>query len=237
MTAIEPPSDDRPTLSAQVAQHLLELIDRDQLRAGDRVPSEVQIGRDLQVSRGSVREAYRTLAALGILDIETGRKPRLRPLDARALTKIFDYAVNTAQVTPAHVSQMRRAIESQTAQLAARFASAAQRRRLRELMQQMRASGPDHTERAAGDSAIHALIAQASGNPLHLLLLSALQPPPESRTATGWDRVLDGLEVLVGCICAGDAIGAAAAMSFQFDASLLPAERRTDPGGGAPDAH
>ena len=62
---------DKPTLSAQVAHHLLDLITRERLRPGDAVPSEVQICRELGVSRGSVREAYRTLAALGMLEIET----------------------------------------------------------------------------------------------------------------------------------------------------------------------
>jgi len=75
---------ERPTLSAQVARHILALIQREQLRPGDIVPSEVQIVRDLQASRGSVREAYRTLAALGILDIEAGRRPRLHAIDPNA---------------------------------------------------------------------------------------------------------------------------------------------------------
>ena len=61
---------DKPTLSSQVAQHLLDLITRERLRPGDEVPSEIQICRDLEVSRGSVREAYRSLAA--------ARRPRDR---------------------------------------------------------------------------------------------------------------------------------------------------------------
>ena len=47
-------SIERPTLSAQVARHLLSLINSEKLRPGDPVPSEVKIGLDLQVSRGSV---------------------------------------------------------------------------------------------------------------------------------------------------------------------------------------
>ena len=54
------PTLQRPTLSAQVARHLLDLIAREGLKPGDTAPSEVQICRDLEVSRGSVREAYRT---------------------------------------------------------------------------------------------------------------------------------------------------------------------------------
>jgi GntR family transcriptional regulator, transcriptional repressor for pyruvate dehydrogenase complex len=217
---------ERPTLSAEVARHLLDLVSRERLRPGAFVPSEIQIGRELQVSRGSVREAYRTLAALGILEIESGRKPRLRAIDSKALAQVFDYAVNTAQVSLAQVQQTRRAIELQTAPLAARYATEAHRRVLRELLAEMRAAGSDRARRMASDSAIHSLIAQASGNPLNGLVLSALRSPVEasSRRQSDDDRsdsqllcLIDAHEDVVESICAGDEAGAAAAMTRLFD--------------------
>lgn len=226
---------EKPTLSAQVARHLLDLVNRNGLRPGDRVPSEVQIGKDLQVSRGSVREAYRTLAALGILEIESGRRPRLRPIDPKALAQVFDYALNTAQVDVAHVIETRRAIELQTAQLAARYASEAQRRALRELVAQMRSAGDDHARRVASDMAIHELIAEASGNPLNSLLLTALRTPVEassrihfadSRSNSEIIRVIDAHEAVVESICTGDAVGAVSAMSYHFDISIVRVKRQ-----------
>ncbi len=230
---------ERPTLSSQVARHLLELVNREQLRPGDQVPSEVKIGRDLRVSRGSVREAYRTLAALGILEIEGGRKPRLRPIDPKALTQVFDYALNTAQVSVAHVTETRRAIELQTAQLAARFATEAQCRTLRELVAQMRSAGTDHARRVASDMAIHTVIAEASGNPLNSLLLSALRSPVEASSRMHFDdkrseseliRVIDAHDAVVERICAGDSMGAASAMSYHFDISIITVKRQNERG-------
>ena len=232
---------ERPTLSAQVARHLLELVNRERLRPGDQVPSEVQIGRDLQVSRGSVREAYRTLAALGILEIESGRRPRLRPIDPRVLAQVFDYALNTSQVEIAHVIETRRAIELQTAQLAARYATDAQRRTLRELVAHMRSSGTDHARRVASDTAIHTVIAEASGNPLNSLLLHALRSPVEASSRIHFDdtrteselvRVIDAHDAVVERICAGDSMGAVSAMSYHFDLSILRVKRPED--GSAP---
>ena len=227
---------ERPTLSAQVARHLLELINRAQLRPGDTVPSEVQIGKDLQVSRGSVREAYRTLSALGILEIEGGRKPRLRALDPSVLAQVFDYALKTAQVNVAHALETRRALELQTAQLAARYASDAQRRLLRELVEQMRSAGADHARRVAADMAIHSVVAEASGNPLNALLLGALRSPVEassrmhladSRAEAEIQRVIDAHDAVVARIVEGDAVGAAAAMSYHFDLALVNVQRQT----------
>jgi GntR family transcriptional regulator, transcriptional repressor for pyruvate dehydrogenase complex len=225
---------ERPTLSSHVARHLLELVNREQLRPGDRVPSEVQIGRDLQVSRGSVREAYRTLAALGIIEIESGRRPRLRSIDPRVLGQVFDYALNTAQVTVAHVSETRRAIELQTAQLAARYATEAQRSALRELVAQMRSAGSDHACRVASDAAIHTLIAVASGNPLNSLLLNALRTPLEASARIHFDdsrhesemlRLIDAHDAVVERVCAGDSVGAVSAMSYHFDCSIVRVKR------------
>lgn len=228
---------ERPTLSAQVARHLLDLVKREHLRPGHRVPSEVQIGRDLKVSRGSVREAYRALAALGILEIESGRRPRLRPIDPRVLAQVFDYALNTAQVDVAHVVETRRAIELQTAQLAARYATEMQRCALRGLLAEMRAAGTDYARRVASDMAIHTVIAEASGNPLNTLLLNALRSPlrdssrirlDETRTESELNRDIDAHESLVERICAGDSMGAVAAMSYHFDIAMLRIKRQED---------
>lgn len=233
-TIVPIPTLERPTLSAQVARHLLAMVNREQLRPGDTVPSEVQIGLDLKVSRGSVREAYRTLAALGILEIEGGRRPRLKAIDPQVLAQVFDYALNTAQVSVAHVIETRRAIELQTAQLAARYATPAQRQMLRDLVAQMRAAGSDHTRRVACDTAIHTVIAEASGNPLNSILLAALRTPVEASSRIHFDdrrseteliRVIDAHDAVVERICAGDAMGAVSAMSYHFDISIVHVAR------------
>ncbi|MBL0148231.1 MAG: FadR family transcriptional regulator [Ideonella sp.] len=226
---------DKPTLSAQVARHLIALVANQQMRPGDAVPSEIQIGLDLKISRGSVREAYRTLAALGILEIAGGRKPRLRTIDASVLAQVFDYALTTEQVTVAHALETRRALELQTAQLAARYASDEQRQTLRELVAQMRAAGADHAHRVAADLAIHSVIAEASANPLNSLLLGALQAPREAssrmhladtRSAVELTRVIDAHEAVVERICAGDAVGATSAMSYHFDLAMVHVQRQ-----------
>ncbi|MCY4754234.1 FadR/GntR family transcriptional regulator [Pelomonas aquatica] len=224
-----------PQLSAQVARNLLALVSREHLRPGDAVPSELQIGKELGISRGSVREAYRSLAALGILEIGSGRRPRLKAIDAQVLIQFFDYALNTAQVTLAHVLETRRALEIQAAQLAARYATEAQRLTLRQLAAQMRSAGADHARRVASDMAIHAVIAEASGNPLNCLLLGALQSPLEessrmhlhdSRSAMEITRVVDAHDAVVERICAADPMGAASAMSYHFDLALVHVERQ-----------
>jgi GntR family transcriptional repressor for pyruvate dehydrogenase complex len=225
------PTLQKPTLSAQVARHLLDLVAKEGLRPGDFVPSEIQIGKTLQVSRGSVREAYRSLAALGILEIESGRRPRLQSMNAAVLAQVFGYALSTAQLNPTHVIETRRAIEVQGAQLAARNVTDAQKATLRGLVAQLRSAlgDLDHARRLAVDMAIHTTLAEASRNPLNPLLLAALRAPFEQVMAIDHSsrrgepelmRIVDVHDAIVERVCTGDAVGAGAAMAMHFDLSI-----------------
>jgi GntR family transcriptional regulator, transcriptional repressor for pyruvate dehydrogenase complex len=60
------------TLSNRVVQYIVEYIRERQLQSGDRMPSEVQISTDLKISRGIVREAFRSLSAACILEVGAG---------------------------------------------------------------------------------------------------------------------------------------------------------------------
>ena len=225
------PTLQKPTLSAQVARHVLDHIAQQGLRPGDLVPSEVQICKTLQVSRGSVREAYRTLAALGILEIESGRRPRLQSMSAHVLAQVFGYALSTAQLNPTHVIETRRAIEVQGAQLAARNVTDAQRITLKDLVGQMRSAvgDRDHARRVTADMAIHTTLAEASCNPLNPMLLAALRAPLEQvmsidlgsrRSEAELIRIVDAHEVIVDHVCSGNAVGAGNAMAMHFDLSV-----------------
>ena len=56
------------SLSEQIAQHLGQLIITGELKAGDRI-QELRVANELNVSRGSVREAYLILARRYLIDI------------------------------------------------------------------------------------------------------------------------------------------------------------------------
>lgn len=62
-----------PPLSQLVAQQLRELIFKDQrFSPGDRIPNERSLAKELGVSRASLREAIKILAANGVLVIRRG---------------------------------------------------------------------------------------------------------------------------------------------------------------------
>jgi DNA-binding FadR family transcriptional regulator len=240
------PSAGQGPVSAQVARHLLEMVERERLLPGDGVPSEIQLAKDLGFSRGSVREAYRTLAALGILNIENGKRPRLQAIRAEGLGQVFGYALTIAQVSQRHVIDTRRGIEVHGAQQAAKHVNAAQKSRLLAYLDEMRESllDGDTRRRIVADIGIHNTLAEASGNPLNVLLLGALRTPVEQsmaidlgtrRSAAELSRIVDAHALIVERVCAGDAVGAGAAMTAHFDLSLASMPRAV-PGTGEPAA-
>jgi GntR family transcriptional regulator, transcriptional repressor for pyruvate dehydrogenase complex len=215
---------------AHVAKHILSLIKGQPLHLGDPIPSEVQTARELGVSRGSVREAYRSLSAVGIIDVGAGRVPRLQSLDSAVFARLIDYALTTAQVDRLNILETRRAIGMQCANLAARYATSEQRLRLSELLANLHGAGASVSDQSVIEEQIHLLIASSAGNPLNEMLLRALWASNSSQHDLGEHqghrssgRIYDSYSNLIDRVCAGDGVGASAAMSVYFDIKLKTA--------------
>jgi GntR family transcriptional repressor for pyruvate dehydrogenase complex len=93
---------------------------RDQgLQVGDTLPSEGAFAQMTGASRTIVREAFRSLSALTLIDIGNGRRARVAAPKADVLALITDHAVHTDQVTIQQIFDVRRTIERRTVALAA----------------------------------------------------------------------------------------------------------------------
>ncbi|WP_433443177.1 FadR/GntR family transcriptional regulator [Nonomuraea sp. CA-141351] len=68
----------RTPLPDVIAEQLLAEIDSGALRPGDRLPSEPELARQLQVGRSSLREAIRKLHTLGVVEVVRGRGTYVR---------------------------------------------------------------------------------------------------------------------------------------------------------------
>ena len=71
------------------------------LEPGDVLPSENAFALELGVSRAVVREAFRSMAALRLIDIGNGRRARVSTVDAGALALLLDHVVHTDQINSA----------------------------------------------------------------------------------------------------------------------------------------
>ena len=65
---------ERKNLAQQTAERLYSRIVLEKgLTAGEKLPNEVELARELGVSRATLREAIRTLTAQGVLEVRRGK--------------------------------------------------------------------------------------------------------------------------------------------------------------------
>ena len=145
------PLTDKPeSLTQIVYQTLRDAIISKRLPPGERV-SEASLARQLRVSKTPVREALLRLHAIGLVEADGGRGGRIVRPSAELIR---------------HTYEVRGALESLAARLAAERATPAQRRQLLELAAASLAAAQDQDLDGfrRHDEAFHDVLAAASAN-------------------------------------------------------------------------
>ena len=195
-------------------------------RPGTTLPGEAALALQFGVSRGIMREALSALAALGVVDVGAGRRPRVGAVDPTVLGLVLDHAVHTDQISIQQIYDVRRTIEMRTAALAARLRSAEEAAALQALADAMRAAFATPLAVMEHDIALHQAIARAGRNPLFMLIVDSFQVVMRKTWMIGWTgRASDAermgsIEIhgaLAAAIAAQDAAAAEAAMADHFD--------------------
>lgn len=211
------------------------------LRVGDTLPGEAHFAVSLGVSRAVMREAFGALAALRLIDVGNGRKPRVAAIDGSVIASSLDHAVSTAQITVPEVWDVRRTIEVRTAALAAECRTAAEAEQIVALADAMAGAMDDFPAMSRHDIAFHEAIARASHNALFVQIVSSFAPLMEVAVPAAWhtrgtyDRrhlMIERHHAVAHAIMRGDPDAAAAAMEAHFDAAIgdvLKTESGADP--------
>jgi GntR family transcriptional repressor for pyruvate dehydrogenase complex len=205
----------------------LERLTLDELRPGDALPSEATLARQLDVSRLTVREAVRTLAARGHLEVSKGRRTVVRELDGVAVGDFFRATVRRDGAALLELLEVRMALETHIAALAAERASGADLATMEAATVEMRALADDAERFNLADIAFHEALAAASGNTMLARLVQQLADVMlvSRRVSYGARRmqgrsiemVFDAHEAIVACVRARDPEGARAAMRSHLE--------------------
>lgn len=143
------------------------------LAPGDRLLSERQLAEVHGVSRPIVREALRTLAERGLLEIAPARGAFVRSPSALVGVRPLEVLYRRGRATAREVSEARLMIECEAAALAAQRGDLQD---IRELEQRLDALEDAHgaTETVAADLAFHLRVARASHNRIVEAMLASL---------------------------------------------------------------
>ncbi|HZE98109.1 MAG TPA: FadR/GntR family transcriptional regulator [Planctomycetota bacterium] len=155
---------------------LLERIRSGEWAVGAELPSERELMAEFKVSRIPLREALAGLRALGVLHTRPGSGTRVRRVDAQTVAQLLPLILTLeGRRTFAQVFDLRLAVESQTAALAARHHTDLDARDLRAILARLRADLDANLEEAVEtDLDFHVAIARATQNPLFEMLMRTL---------------------------------------------------------------
>lgn len=161
-----------PTLAATVAQGIERLIREGRLEAGAQLPSERALAERFGVSRTVVREAVRTVAASGLLDVRHGSGTLVTAPPPELVARSVSHYLRAGRVEDVH--EIRLMLETEIAAVAAERRTEADLERLRELLAELRARAGDRDALAGADVAFHRALAAATRNPFFAVLHDSL---------------------------------------------------------------
>ncbi|GAB0120371.1 GntR family transcriptional regulator [Acidisoma sp. 7E03] len=212
-------------MTAEVSRHIRE----NGLLVGAALPSEGQFAARLGVSRAVAREGFRSLAALGLIDVANGRRARVAAADEGGLSLMLDHAINTRQVSVQQILDVRRTIELRTAVLAALRRSPAAADEIEDRARAMQADIDVPAKVMEHDIAFHEAIARASQNALFTVLVRSFQMVTRNTWPVGWTARMQTATRAESIAChvsiavairQHDAKGAAQAMTHHFDSTV-----------------
>jgi GntR family transcriptional regulator, transcriptional repressor for pyruvate dehydrogenase complex len=160
----------RSKVSDEIVGQILEGIRSGAFGPGTVLPPERSLAERFGVSRGSVREAIRSLEYAGVLDVRTGSGTFVAEAGATKAAALRARAALVGEHSPLDLVVARRAIEPVCAGLAAANRSAADLGNLRRLVDEQTELLRRGQETAEVDLRFHVAVATACHNPVLAML-------------------------------------------------------------------
>ena len=160
-------------LPDEIAEQLRSRILNESLAAGQRLPTEQELGAQFSVSRNVIREAIARLKLMGLVETRHGvgtfvcADLALRPFDVS-----HDDLLDMSQLI--HVYQLRVEIESGAAALAATNRTSKQLEKLQQALKRADETSDDWEVAAQAALDFHLAVAQASNNPYVVRIMGHL---------------------------------------------------------------
>jgi GntR family transcriptional repressor for pyruvate dehydrogenase complex len=208
----------------QVEEQLREAILSGAFKQGEKLPTETALAREFSVSRTTLREALRSLAASGLISKVPGVAGGsfVRSVDHRGLESVLGESLSNVlrlgSVTRDELQQMRQLLELPAAALAAEHRDEQDLERFEQVLDREERAGAEDPAMADVDISFHSAVAEASGNrvlasvvaALHRAMRPGAQPGAARETAAQHRAVVDAIR-------AGDPAAAATAMAVHLN--------------------
>ena len=157
----------RPSTVDLVVDRIRGVIHDQQLAQGTRLPGELELVEQLQVSRPVLREALARLQSLGLVDIQRGRGTFVGGADSLAnCVQLLRSALTISPRELLSYAELRTAIEVQAARQAAQRATIEDIKQLQALLKELNSINRPYPELLEIDFRFHRKLVEIAGNEL-----------------------------------------------------------------------
>ena len=163
-------------VSETIARRIQRAITTGKLEPGEKLPAERDLAKKLNVSRVSVREAYRSLAELGVLSVKRGAEGGafIADFDHEPVTRSLSLMLRLGRTSHEELTEARVLLEPPIARLAALRANAEDIRRLEELVEKQEAAIKGNGNPRRYDLQFHRLVADCTKNLPLIIVMNSL---------------------------------------------------------------
>src|SRR5215471_15107906 len=159
----------------QIAAQIEKRILSGELRSGDRLPTERELSEQFHASRTAVREAMKTLAQKGLVDMRPGRGTIVIDGTSQAMRDSLGLMMKVGQAGSSDsLVEVREIIEPEIAALAALRAKDEQISAMREAVGVMDTNLHEANAYIAADNDFHRALAKGTQNVLILALVDSI---------------------------------------------------------------
>lgn len=165
---------DRSSVTEQIIESLKDQILKQKLKPGQQLPSEENLGNQLGVGRGTLREALRVLVYLGLIERRNKSTYVTSNIASESLMTDFTKRIHQHRDVMQMI-EFRTIVEPEVAALAAERSDTEDLNEIGAQLALMEASVDNVSEFALHDQDFHLAIFQASGNHILLELMKNIQ--------------------------------------------------------------
>ena len=218
---------DKLSLIDEVVKRISDLIRTGEYSAGDKLPAEEMIRKQLGVGRSTVREALRVLQAYGVVELRSGKGAFVQDKSDYTYKMVREWFMEKESELH-ELFEVRLAIETTAIPLAIERGADVQIERIQKIHERFQAcvDAKNNIELAALDEAFHKAIVDAANN-RYLSRINELVSDSlidyRKRSFAVKANVMNALgphQTIVDCICAKKADAGVSAMKHHIDVSL-----------------
>ncbi|TKH03248.1 FadR family transcriptional regulator [Peribacillus simplex] len=156
----------------EVSDELYEMIRSGSLKPGEQLDSIQQLAENFQVGRPAIREALSALSSMGLIEIKQGEGTFVKTFDPAIMNHPLSAALLMDQDNIKHLLEVRKILESGTAEVAAKKRTEENLIELKDRLFDMERVSEDEELSDKADIAFHVAVANASQNELLITLMN-----------------------------------------------------------------